>query len=90
MTDFFETIVVRDEGAVPLHRDQRTADESPLAGTVRGLVSLMQAAADDAVKVLVSTSGDPDWFTFLAPIRDVPPVRRPSPPSESRAFGAAG
>jgi enoyl-CoA hydratase/carnithine racemase len=59
----FETIVVRDEGAVLFA--EITAPLMNLLGPelVRDLVSLIQQAeADDAVRVLVFTSGDPDYF----------------------------
>jgi enoyl-CoA hydratase/carnithine racemase len=58
-----ETIVVRDEGAVLFA--EINAPPMNLLGPelVRDLVSLIRRAeADDTVRVLVFTSGDPDYF----------------------------
>jgi enoyl-CoA hydratase/carnithine racemase len=58
-----ETIVVRDEGAVLVAEIK--APPMNLLGPelVRDLVSLIQhAEADETVRVLVFTSGDPDYF----------------------------
>jgi enoyl-CoA hydratase/carnithine racemase len=59
----FETLTVRTEGAVLFA--EISAPPMNLLGLelVRDLVSLIQRAeADDAVRVLVLTSGDPDYF----------------------------
>ena len=59
----FETLTVRNEGAVLFA--EIAAPPMNLLGPelVRDLVSLIQRAeADDAVQVLVFTSGDPDYF----------------------------
>jgi enoyl-CoA hydratase/carnithine racemase len=60
----FETITVREEGAVLFA--QIAAPPMNLLGPelVRDLVSLIERAeADDAVQVLVFTSADPDYRT---------------------------
>src|SRR6201988_4377634 len=59
----FETLVVREEGAVLFA--EISAPPMNLLGPelVRDLVSLIQhAEADDAVQVLVFKSADPDYF----------------------------
>ncbi len=59
----FETLTVRNEGAVLFA--EIVAPPMNLLGPelVRDLVSLIQRAeADDAIQVLVFTSGDPDYF----------------------------
>jgi enoyl-CoA hydratase/carnithine racemase len=59
----FETLAVRQEGAVLFV--EIAAPPMNLNGPdlVRDLVSLIQRAeADDTVRVLVFTSGDPDYF----------------------------
>jgi enoyl-CoA hydratase/carnithine racemase len=63
MLEGFETLTVRQEGAVLFA--EIAAPPMNLLGTelVRDLVSLIQRAeADDAVQVLVFTSADPDYF----------------------------
>jgi enoyl-CoA hydratase/carnithine racemase len=77
-----ETLKVRREGAV-LFADIAAPPMNLLGPElVRVLVSLIQRAeADDAVKVLVFRSADPDYFI---PHVDVTGMRRRSSPAKRR------
>jgi enoyl-CoA hydratase/carnithine racemase len=59
----FETLNVRKEGAVLLAEIKAPPMNLLGPALVRDLVSLIQQAeADDAARVLVFTSADPDYF----------------------------
>jgi enoyl-CoA hydratase/carnithine racemase len=72
----FETLIVRREGGVLFA--EILAPPMNLLGPelVRDLVSLIQAVeADDAVQVLVFTSGDPDYFISHVDLTRIPEYR---------------
>ena len=72
-----ETIKVRDEGAV-LFVDIAAPPMNLLGpALVRDLVSLIQRAeADDAIKVLVFKSADPDYFIAHVDVTQIAEYRR--------------
>lgn len=72
----FETVTVRDEGAVAVV--EIDAPPMNLLGPelVRDLVSVIQRTeADDAVKVLVFQSADPDYFISHVDVNRIPEYR---------------
>src|SRR5262249_18782178 len=75
----FETLGVREEGAVLFA--EIAAPPMDLLGPelVRDLVSLIQRAeADDAFKVLVFTSADPDYFISHVDVTRIAEIRAPT------------